>query len=296
MARWWFLRVFSNSSTFSAIFLSTSWRTCPSSSWALKTLFSSCSSAASASSRAAWSSSFSTSRRLLCLSSSWMERPPSPSWSSKSLISSARFLFSLLTTSSCSTVSSQAAFNLGFPFSNNLVKVPASLLSDDGSSMDSLIFQLDVLKFSLKTMLGLFSAGNLLVQAFNGLFSLSKTSIELLPAAVKLINAAKSFSLKLGFPKLDFSLSLGESFEGIRFLFRLLLNTLLQLFQLTVQVFEPRKKGSPVTSLRVSKALGILKLSCKRNLVLSQRSNSILHFINLSEKILVLNLQFLLGR
>ena len=38
-----------------------------------------------------------------------MERPPSPSWSSRSLISSAKFLFSLLTVSNCSTVSSQAA-------------------------------------------------------------------------------------------------------------------------------------------------------------------------------------------
>ena len=50
-----------------------------------------------------------TSRRLLCFSSSWMDLLPSPSWSSKSLISSARFLFSLLTRSPCSLTSSQAA-------------------------------------------------------------------------------------------------------------------------------------------------------------------------------------------
>ena len=55
------------------------------------TLFSSCSRAPSASSKAPCSSSFSTSSLLLCLSSSWMDRPPSPSWSSRSLISSARF-------------------------------------------------------------------------------------------------------------------------------------------------------------------------------------------------------------
>merc|ERR1712241_1167206 len=61
MARWWFLRVLSNSSSFSWILRSISWRTWPSSSWARRTLFSSCSRAASASSRAAWSSSFSTS-------------------------------------------------------------------------------------------------------------------------------------------------------------------------------------------------------------------------------------------
>merc|ERR1719295_1986608 len=62
MARWWFLRVLLNSSSFSATLLSISWRTWLSSSWDLRTLFSSCSRAPSASSRAAWSSSFSCSR------------------------------------------------------------------------------------------------------------------------------------------------------------------------------------------------------------------------------------------
>merc|ERR1719150_2465056 len=41
MAREWFFLVLLNSSSFSAILLSISWRTCPSSSWALSTLFSS---------------------------------------------------------------------------------------------------------------------------------------------------------------------------------------------------------------------------------------------------------------
>merc|ERR1740116_834733 len=79
MARAWFLRVLLNSSSFSAILRSISCLTWPSSSWALSTLFSSASREPSASSRADWSSSFSLSMRLLCLSSSWMERPPSPS-------------------------------------------------------------------------------------------------------------------------------------------------------------------------------------------------------------------------
>merc|ERR1719245_394581 len=109
MALEWFLRVLLNSSSFSWIFLSISCLTWPSSSWARRTLFSSCSSAASASSRAAWSSSFSTSSLRRCLSSSWMERPPSPNWSSKSLTSSAKFLFSRRTISSCSLDSSRAA-------------------------------------------------------------------------------------------------------------------------------------------------------------------------------------------
>merc|ERR1719236_132341 len=110
MARPWFLRVLLNSSSFSAILRSISCFTCPSSSWARSTLFSSASRAPSASSRAAWSSSFSASSLLRCLSSSWMERPPSPSWSRRSLTSSARFLFSRRTMSSCSLDSSRAAF------------------------------------------------------------------------------------------------------------------------------------------------------------------------------------------
>merc|ERR1719474_147970 len=55
MARAWFFLVLLNSSSFSGV--------------------------PSASSRAPCSSSFSCSRRRLCLSRSWMERPPSPSWS-----------------------------------------------------------------------------------------------------------------------------------------------------------------------------------------------------------------------
>merc|ERR1719234_1406363 len=112
MARAWFFLVLLNSSSFSATRLSISCLTCPSSSWARRTLFSSCSRVPSATSRAPCSSSFSCSRRRLCLSRSWMERPPSPSWSRRSLISSARFLFSRLTMSSCSSPSSPAAFSL----------------------------------------------------------------------------------------------------------------------------------------------------------------------------------------
>merc|ERR1719370_2059941 len=112
MARAWFFLVLLNSSSFSATRLSISCLTCPSSSWARRTLFSSCSRVPSLPQEAPCSSSFSCSRRRLCLSRSWMERPPSPSWSRRSLISSARFLFSRFTMSSCSRPSSPAAFSL----------------------------------------------------------------------------------------------------------------------------------------------------------------------------------------
>ena len=68
-----------------------------------------CSKAASASSKALFNSSFSSSNLLHCFSTSWRLRPPSPSCSRRSLISRARFLFSLRLVSSCSVTSSRAA-------------------------------------------------------------------------------------------------------------------------------------------------------------------------------------------
>merc|ERR1719384_2343471 len=49
---------------------------------------------------------------------------------------------------------SNKVINLGLPFSNNLVKVLSTALSDDGSSMDSFVFKLQLLQLSLQTMLG----------------------------------------------------------------------------------------------------------------------------------------------
>jgi len=87
--------------------------------------------------------------------------------------------------------------------------------------MNTLILKLKVFKLSLKPLLGLFSADNLLVESLNGLLSLSQSTSQLLLAALKLINPAKAFSLKLGLPELNLSLSLGKSLQGIRFLLRL---------------------------------------------------------------------------
>merc|ERR1719414_2255194 len=181
--------------------------------------------------------------------------------------------------------------NLGLPFSNNFVKVSASLLSDDGSSMDSLILQLDVFQLSFKSMFGLFSACNLLVQAFNGLFSLSKTSSQLSSVAFQFINATKSLSLKLGFPELDLCLSLRQSLQTIRLLFRFFFNSVSQVFKLTVQVLEPSQERCTIPRFRISKSLGIFQLSGKRYFSLAKGSNSILCLINLSGQILILNLK-----
>merc|ERR1711970_1335381 len=54
--------------------------------------------------------------------------------------------------------------SLGLPLSEHLIKVSCSLLSDDSSSMSSLIFQLDVFQLALNTMFGLLSSGDLSIK------------------------------------------------------------------------------------------------------------------------------------
>jgi hypothetical protein len=71
-----------------------------------------------------------------------------------------------------------------------------------------------------------------LVDGFNGLFSFNQTDREFLLATLQLINAAKTLSLKLGSPELNFSLGLRQSLKSIRFLLRLFFNSLPQIFKL----------------------------------------------------------------
>merc|ERR1719334_1021427 len=112
MASQWFFLVDSNSSSFSWSLLSTSALHWVNSSWRRRTRLSSTSSAPSASSKAALSCSASFWIFFFALTTSWSDFPPVESWSERSLISSARFLFSLLTVAFCSASSSYEALNL----------------------------------------------------------------------------------------------------------------------------------------------------------------------------------------
>merc|ERR1712214_1606 len=185
--------------------------------------------------------------------------------------------------------------SLGFPFSNNLFKVLASLLSNDSSSMSTLILKGHLLKLSSKTVLGLFSGANLTIKSLNCLFSFSNSGGNLSLDGLKLINSAKTLSLKLRFPQLNFSLGLGESLKNIILLLSLLINLHLKILSFSAKVLVLSKEGSTVSGLTISKSLSILKLSAKRDLVLLESSNSILSLLNLSVQILVLNLELLLG-
>merc|ERR1712241_772340 len=67
----------------------------------------------------------------------------------------------------------------GFPFSNDLVKGFASLFSDDGSSMNPFVFQLEVFQLNFHPAFAFLSGSNLCIQPINGLFSLRKGSTQL---------------------------------------------------------------------------------------------------------------------
>merc|ERR1719166_605422 len=67
----------------------------------------------------------------------------------------------------------------GFPFSNDLVKGFASLFSDDGSSMNPLVFQLEIFQLNFKPSLALFSGCNLCSESINSFIGLRKGSAQL---------------------------------------------------------------------------------------------------------------------
>merc|ERR1719245_1857137 len=184
---------------------------------------------------------------------------------------------------------------LCLPFTDNLVKVLATSFSDDCSSVDTLVFKLEVFEFSLKTVFSLFGAGNLLVEGVDGFFSLIQTSAKFLSSSFQFFDMSQSFGFVLGSPQLHFSGGLGQSFKGIRFLLVLFINLLLQVFKLSSHVLEFAEKGCTISSFAISKSLGIFQLGGKRNFGFSKRCNSIFSFFDLAAKVLVLYLKFLLG-
>merc|ERR1719323_1023817 len=283
MARAWFFLVLLNSSSFSAILRSISCLVWPSSRAALSTLFSSASRAPSASSRADWSSSFSVSSLLLCLSSSWIDLPPSPSWSRRSLISSARFLFSRRTMSSCSLVSSSDAFKR---------KVSAEKLRHSEWQASSSACRSSAFAFhsptTLSKFLPLFSVmiAAAWVRSYSMAMSSSSASIRIFDFSadpilalsasmcssasetLQLVDPAQGLSLVLGLPELNLSLSLGESLQHVVLLLSLLVDLHSQVLGLGHQVLVLGEEGRTVARLSIGESLGVLQLGLQGDLVL----------------------------
>merc|ERR1719322_1070190 len=128
---------------------------------------------------------------------------------------------------------SSKVVSLGLPFSNNLVKVAATLLSDHGGGVGALVLHAQLLKLGVHSGSGLLSGGNLGVEALNDLLSLGDTRGKLVSASLKLVNASKSFNFILGFPELNLSLGLGQTLESIILLLILLVNAHAQVLSLS---------------------------------------------------------------
>merc|ERR1719334_2649528 len=98
---------------------------------------------------------------------------------------------------------------LGLPFTKDLVKVLGSLLGDQGSSVDTLIFHGNVIKIGGESSLGLFGIGNLGLEDIDQLFILNNLGLQFGSGSLKLFDASHSFSFIPGFPQLNFGLGLG---------------------------------------------------------------------------------------
>merc|ERR1719361_1729430 len=185
---------------------------------------------------------------------------------------------------------------LGLPFTQNLVKVLASLLSDQGSGMHPLVLHCEVIKLRVHPGLGLLGVGHLGGEHINQLLALHNLGLELVAGSLKLLNAAHALSLEARLPELDLSLGLGESLQGIGLPGILVLQLLPEVLQICGHHLVLGQKSGTVLVFGVSECLGVLQLSGHRDLALVHVGNSSLQLVNLAGEVLVLNLQPLLRR
>merc|ERR1719419_535182 len=117
--------------------------------------------------------------------------------------------------------------SLSLPFTKDLVKVLASLLSNQGSSMNTFILHSNLIKVSSSSGLRLLIVGNLGSQSINIFLCLNNSGLELSPCTLELINLAHTFGFISGSPQLNFSLGLRQSLQSIRLPHVLILNLFL---------------------------------------------------------------------
>merc|ERR1712012_126836 len=161
--------------------------------------------------------------------------------------------------------------------------------------MDSLVLHGDIIKISSKSSLGLLSIGNLGGEDINQFLILNNLGLQLVAGSLKLLNASHTLGLEAGLPELNLSLRLGQSLESIRLSHGLILKLLSEVLEVSGHHLVLGEQGSAVLGLSISKSLGVLQLSCDRDLGLVHVSNDVLKLLNLSVEVLVLNLETLLG-
>merc|ERR1719242_2371959 len=184
---------------------------------------------------------------------------------------------------------------LGLPLAQNLVKVLASLLGDEGSSVHSLVLHGKVVKLRVHPSLGLLGVGHLGGEHVNQLLTLDDLGLQLVAGCLKLLNAAHSLGLEARLPQLDLSLCLGESLQSVGLPRVLVIQLLPEVLQVSGHHLVLGKQGGAVLVLSISKSLGVLQLGRDGNLTLVHVGNGCLKFIDLAGQVLVLDLQPLLG-
>merc|ERR1719383_1040836 len=106
--------------------------------------------------------------------------------------------------------------SLGLPLAQHLVKVLSSLLSDEGSSVHSLVLHADIIKVSSHSSLGLLSIGHLGGENINQFLTLHNLGLELATGSLQFLHTAHTLCLIARLPQLDLGLVLGQGLEGIR--------------------------------------------------------------------------------
>merc|ERR1719410_3153777 len=160
---------------------------------------------------------------------------------------------------------------LVLPFSMNLFKVLASLLSNESSSMNSLVVHGHLLQLGGQPVPGLLNIGNLCLERVNSLLSLNNSGLEL-----------------------NFSSGLGEGLHGIRLPDVLILDLLPEVSEVSGHGLELGQEAGTVLGLGITKRLHVLQLCGNRGLGLAGLGAGSLQLLNLPDQVLVLNIQPLL--
>merc|ERR1719270_322300 len=153
------------------------------------------------------------------------------------------------------------------------------------------LFQLGV-----QSVPGLLHVGNLGLERVHSLLSLDNPGLELGSAGLQLFESSHTLGLEARSPKLNLCSSLGQGLHGIRLPDVFILNLLPEVSEVGGHGLELGQEAGTILGLSISKRLHVLQLGGHGGLGLAGLGAGSLQFLNLSEEVLVLNIQPLLGR
>merc|ERR1719351_422023 len=161
--------------------------------------------------------------------------------------------------------------------------------------MNSLIIHGHLLQLSVESVPGFLHVGNLGLERVHSLLSLNNSGLELGSAGLQLLESSHTLGLEARSPKLNLCSSLGQGLHGIRLPDVLILNLLPEVSEVSGHGLELGQEAGTVLGLGITKRLHVLQLCGNRGLGLAGLSTGSLQLLNLSDQVLVLNIQPLLG-